>query len=234
MLRWSLLSPQTAHIRACLHLGKMQFEFQDTPNNKEEEGPPSAEELADMRKDADRQANPVELPCKLSSEGDSESWNLGKANYLRLFDVFRTSHTAYLAAYPTGFQDLPEWVVSRRELYENFATYLLEVYIIAPGNKNAGQPLACSTVCNGLGALLNMVKVRFGGSGSIETKLFLTCLELRANTPSSKWLMGLKTNLQRRSFKRAMAAGKKMDTSASKLLSLLHLAISLAHICVAC
>ena len=137
-----------------------------------------------------------------------------------------------------AFQKLPECVVTRRELYEHFANYLLEVYIIAPGNKNAGQPLACSTVCNGLGALLNMVKVRFGTSGSPATKLFLTCLEVRANTPSSKWLLGLKSNLQRRSFKRAMAAGKKMDTSASELLPSLHLATShlatsLSNVCFA-
>ena len=163
--RLSLLAPHTAHRRACFHLGMSQFDFQDPPNEEEEE-PPTAEELAEMREDAERQANPVELPCALSSEGESESWNLGKSNYLRLFDVFRKSHTAYLAAYPNAFQKLPECVVTRRELYEHFANYLLEVYIIAPGNKNAGQPLACSTVCNGLGALLNMVKVRFGASGS--------------------------------------------------------------------
>ena len=156
----------------------MHVEFQDTPNGNDEEAPPSAEELERRRKEAQREANPVEPPFHVPSEGESESWDLGKANYLHLFNVFCNLHTAYLVAYPTSFQDLPEFVVTTRELCEHFATYLLEVYIIAPGNKNAGQPLACSTVCNVLGALLNMVKVCFGASGSPDTKLFLTCLEV--------------------------------------------------------
>ena len=197
-----------------------------------------------------------EQPQEVKIGGDSDSWNAGKNNYLRLFEVptandvhflltcrrqvFRLSSPQLTNMYPVKFTDLPESKVRAYSTYQQFAKFVMDEYVIPDGHKNAGQGLACSTVCNGIGALLNMVSTKYKVTGDDRTKLFLTCLEPKAHTDSAKWLFKLKTAIQRTLFKRSMQAGETMDTSASEfcvmlflLLDMLVLLDMLAHVLLA-
>ena len=89
-------------------------------------------------------------------------------------------------------------------------------YLLCQGVRNAGESLACSTICNGINALLNIVKTTYEVTGSDNTKLFLRCLESKSTSDPAKWLHGLKEKVRSLTFERSMKAGTNMDQSASK------------------
>lgn len=102
---------------------------------------------------------------ELSCRGDSTSWKKGKANGLRIFELFRQSDPALLVLLPVPFCQLPEEVLNQQEVYGKFASYLLYTYVIADGNTNAGKHLGVKVVQGILGIVMNEANVRFGTTG---------------------------------------------------------------------
>ena len=128
----------------------------------------------------------------------------------RIFNMFRKHHPSAAKLASKDWDELPENVLCTMDnkLYGAFVAYLLEKYRIESGS-NKGKLLLVSNVCNYLGSLLNLAKVKFEPNGSAETKLFFTCLAPNARTTSWFWLKGLRDRIHRICFQRDMQAGNK-------------------------
>ena len=73
--------------------------------------------------------------------------------------------------------DTSEEDLCNEEAYEIFAFYLANTYVIAAGNRNAGEHLDCTTGSTSLNGMLNQAHVKFGDSTTETTKVFFKFLE---------------------------------------------------------
>lgn len=106
---------------------------------------------------------------------------------------------------------LDEEVLCAHAIYERLAHFLVHVYKIPKGVKNAGFPLACDSVKNYLGTAINLAASKFKAGGSVATKEFLFCLDTESSSDSATWLHKLKKKVQRVTFElqgRRRAAGQ--------------------------
>ena len=115
-----------------------------------------------------------------------------------------------MALYPVPFDELEETVVCSMELYSGFAKFLMDEYVIEQG-ASAGRHLACGTALDYLGALLNLAAAKFKAVGTPATRMFFTCLDVKATTDEAEWLRGIKNTLIREDFERRKEAGEEMD-----------------------
>jgi hypothetical protein len=147
----------------------------------------------------------------ITAEADSDSWIQQKSNVARIFDLF-------LAQDEVGgntFDALAEEVLCDRPIYERLGGFLVHVYKIPPGVKNAGFPLATDSVLNYMGTAINRAANNFKASGTTATKEFFFCLDIKSSSDSALWLRKFKKKLSRVCFERAKAAGEQMDNSES-------------------
>ena len=106
-----------------------------------------------------------------------------------------------------------------RPVYERIAHFLVHVYVIPAGVKNAGLPLACQSVLNYLGSALNMAAKKFlVGGAQPWIQEFFFCLEPKSGSDSAKWLQKLKKKIVKITFERAVKLGEQLDNSESALL----------------
>ena len=87
----------------------------------------------------------------LSGEGESTSWLQQKKNVTRIFTEFAEQDDELQG----DWNQLSKAVVCAQPLYERWAGFLVYTYKIPQGVKNAGEPLACQSVLNYIGSLLN-------------------------------------------------------------------------------
>lgn len=166
----------------------------------------------------------------IGSRGNSIAWNDKKARVIRIFDdKFRHSTPERAAILPQAWADLPESVVCSMPMYDHFATFLCKEYKIPAGSPNAGDFLSCGVVLNYLAILLNHASAKYKATGSDASKLFLTCLDTSSCTDAARWYNGMKKNVQRELFARAMDAGEDLDQSATPLYRQHLLAVNAAY-----
>ena len=147
----------------------------------------------------------------------SDSWLSTQRNVERIFnDKFRTSSTERAQKYPAAWSELSERQVCCFSLYDDFAKFIAFEYKIEKGEYN-GNFLSAGSVLDYLGCLIQIAANKHRASGTPETKLFFTCQDLNSTTDSARWLRGLRNQLQRDLFQRAMDNGEKMDKSAYPL-----------------
>ena len=84
----------------------------------------------------------------LTADGDSESWVLQKDNVARILEQFNEQDKGDNGVAGARWDSLPEKVLCRQPYYERLAHFLVYVYKIQEGKKNAGLPLACDSVRN--------------------------------------------------------------------------------------
>ena len=87
----------------------------------------------------------------IKGDGESESWLRQKANVARIFTEFQEQDT-HLSV---SWELLSASVRCDRPIYERFAHFLVHVYVIPKGVKNAGLSLGGQSVLNYLGSLIN-------------------------------------------------------------------------------
>ena len=148
----------------------------------------------------------------ITPEGNSTSWLQQKANVARIFSQFQAQDPEL----SVDWDDLAAAVLCARPVYERYSHFLVHVYVIAAGVKNAGMPLACQSVLNYLGSLLNRAASRFLATGSADIKEFFFCLEPKSGCDSAKWLRKLKEKIVKITFERAVKLGLQMDNSESE------------------
>jgi hypothetical protein len=151
----------------------------------------------------------------MQSTGCSKSWTQQQQNVIRIFDdKFRQSSNDLKQLPP--FEQLPEASLRDEHLYAQFALFSTEEYKIEGGTHH-GNFLSCDTVLNYFSSLINQAASLCKATGDDATKLFFSCLEAKASTPSAKWLQGVKHNIVRTLFQRAMESGEEMDKSAAPI-----------------
>ena len=90
----------------------------------------------------------------------------------------------------------------------------IPTYVSPPGTKNAGEPIADSTLCNYMSRLINFAATKFRAKSLIPaTKDFFACLDAGSQQPSAKWLRGMKAKIQKIHFERAVKKGDNLDKS---------------------
>ena len=151
---------------------------------------------------------------EITADGDSESWALQKSNVARISEQF---HAQEEECNGHSFDTLPEAIVCAQKYYERLATFLVRVYKIPVGKKNAGFPLATDTVLNYLGTAINRAINKWRGIGTLATKEFAFCLDIKSSAESAVWLRKLKKRITRICFERAKENGEQMDNSESAL-----------------
>ena len=136
-----------------------------------------------------------------------------KSRALVLFEQFRQW------APPEVKQKLPrEWAELGAEelcdtaVWDGFAKYLSEIYVIEGGHRE-GQPLLLGSQYDYLGAVLNQTKARFGADGTDRSRIFFTCLDGNSKTDESKWMYKLKEKMCKIAFKFLRDSGATLDNS---------------------
>ena len=101
------------------------------------------------------------LSNQMSSTGTSSSWTKGRANAHRIFTLFAcTIYAKILKDLPEEVRqgevsDLPELILRSPELWEQFAGYLFDGYVIEKG-KSMGRHLAPGSVEDVLNAVIGL------------------------------------------------------------------------------
>lgn len=145
----------------------------------------------------------------IKGDGESESWLRQKANVARIFTEFQEQDT-HLSV---SWELLSASVLCDRPIYERFAHFLVHVYVIPKGVKNAGLSLGGQSVLNYLGSLINRAATRFLPAGTPDIKEFFFCLESKSGSASTKWLQKLKQKIIKLTFERAVKLGEQIDNS---------------------
>ena len=159
-------------------------------------------------------------PRALSARGQSDSWTKKKQGVLRIFERFRNSSPEITELYPVGIASLDERTLTTMKggIYEHFAQYIANDYIIEKGNKNAGKRLSYSVAADSFSTIINIAHERFEDSELPSTKAFFGCLAPSgARTASGRWLLGMKVQIKRILHQEAMKAGDVIDQSATPL-----------------
>ena len=147
------------------------------------------------------------------AKGGSDKWKQTVARALALFDDWATTTAAGQAA--TGCKEwsaLPASVLCKRLVYEKYAQYLVHEYVSTVG-RNKDNYLDCDTVLKYFGVILNLSRDKYEATGGAAAQLFFTCLKLDCGTSDAVWLKGLKGNIKRDTFQRAVESGEKLDKS---------------------
>ena len=101
--------------------------------------------------------------------GQSASWQRQKTRPLALFEKFRASTDDRKTKYKLQFDKLHSSLACGKELYDDFAWWLLHEYVIETGEYK-GNHLSCDTVLNYLSILVNSACDRFTTSTDANIK----------------------------------------------------------------
>ena len=145
----------------------------------------------------------------LSAKGKSPSWAGQQGNVKNIFNEFAEQDPEL----DTDWDNLDEATLCAQPVYERFAHFLLFVYLIPAGVKNAGNPLDGDTPKNYLNIIINLAASKFKATGTDTSKRFFDCLDQDSKADVAIWLRGLRSNMQREIFDRAKSTGAEMDRS---------------------
>ena len=98
----------------------------------------------------------------------SDDWVKGKANHKRIGTCF-LAH-AQNPKWEEIWDEVPEAEMREQLFWGSFTTYLIEIYLIAAGQKNAGKNLSSRTAVYVWSGLIDDMKYRFAKSTSPQTK----------------------------------------------------------------
>ena len=112
--------------------------------------------------------SPGKVPTVMKAVGDSPATQSGKGNFLRIGDLF-LAH-ADNSAWGKVWTDVPEPEICTQDFFGSLATYIVDIYEIKEGDKNAGQTLAKSTLVQLWSGLIEHTRNRFSKSTSVQTQ----------------------------------------------------------------
>ena len=152
------------------------------------------------------------MSVAITGAGESTSWLQQKSNVARIFSEFVQQDDEL----SDDWGLLSANTLCAAPVYERFTGFLVHTYLIPKGVKNAGLPLACQSVLNYIGSLLNRAAIRFKTPGcDVFISEFFFCLDLKSGSESAKWLQKLKKKVIRVTFERDTKAGAQLDNSES-------------------
>ena len=113
--------------------------------------------------------------ASITPGGDSRGWLQSGENTKRIFELFSAQDDELDGA---DWDSVPETTLCSEEVYERMAHWLVHTYVSPPGTKNAGEPIADSTLCNYMSRLINFAATKFRAKTLIPaTKDFFACLD---------------------------------------------------------
>ena len=111
---------------------------------------------------------------------------------------------------PTPWNQLPEELVIKRELYEDLASFLVHEHV-SPKTK---KPLGHGSVGDYIGVALTLSRNRCEKEGSADAQRFFKCHLKDCADEVGRWYRGLRANAEGAAWKRDVNAGEEMDKSA--------------------
>jgi len=115
----------------------------------------------------------------LTPEADSLRWAQGKANQVRIGNLFlsnaATANPELATKWGSDWARIAEEHMTAPELWAHLADFIVHVYTIEDGSVNAGKHLGVDTAVGVWGGLLNQAKTRFSSSASDQTRVCQCC-----------------------------------------------------------
>ena len=155
------------------------------------------------------------------SGGCADSTDKGRKTVRNLFEQFRNSSDETRKRYPQHFEQLPEEILCREEVWQQFLHWLLYEHVVKTAAKpDKGKPesekfLKADVALQYLSSGINQAGVIWKTkSSNPATALFFTCLDKYADTAPSKWFQGMKHNAARLESERMKETGV-IDKSAT-------------------
>jgi hypothetical protein len=149
----------------------------------------------------------------IGAGGTSASWTGQKKNVVRIFNLFIEQDEELSTDRAKTWEALSEAALCSPDVYERFAYYMLNVY--EPDQRKGEEHLDGSSTRNYLSIAIHLACDKFKAVGSDDSKRFFDCLDTNSTSEHSKWLRGVKANIERAHCERQDAAGKKLDKSES-------------------
>ena len=154
---------------------------------------------------------------RITSEGQSASWQQSKKNVKNIVDVFlRTTDTRKrLAGAPDGpwtMDSITAEQACTKQLYEEFAGYLATEYVCTQG-KNRGNYLKMGPAACYLNSLALQMSNKYKHV-SDATRLFFTCKEKQGSSDEWVWFNGVRSNMKGIIHERAARRGEQTNASA--------------------
>ena len=151
---------------------------------------------------------------RITSEGQSASWQQSKKNVRNIVDAFLQSSEArkQLAGPPSTMDSITADQACNKQLYEEFAFYLANEYVCTQGkNKDKHLKVAPAT------CYFNSLALQLSNQwkhDSDKTRYFFTCKDKQGSSDEWVWFNGVRRNMQGIIFERAAKRGEEMDASA--------------------
>jgi hypothetical protein len=121
----------------------------------------------------------------MTAQGASADWIKAKANHRRIGNLFlehlAASNAELSEEWGKEWDELREEAVTTHDFWGLLATYLVSVYVIAPGTTNAGEHLDEKSALSTWRGLFNQMKQTFTASINIQTKV--RCAPIDPPTP---------------------------------------------------
>jgi hypothetical protein len=123
-----------------------------------------------------------------------------------------TLYLEHVKAPALKMDDLADETVCTKEFFAAYAKFLMDVYVIAPGHKNAGERLGWQNVINIVNDSLQRAKGLFELAGNDVSRKFLADV-YQVGSPVHAWIRDLKEKIRQLLFDRMMEAGETIDKS---------------------
>ena len=148
----------------------------------------------------------------MDATGNSDSWLAQKRNVVSVFEKFRSQLTPELRAtlnLSQPFDKTDSDSLQNRKIYENFALFLAEDYIIEKG-ASKGEHLRPKPAVNLLNGIVQAAHEKSRINETAESRLFFLCRDPNGTTPEALWLKGLRRNLGGAIYQRMKKQGEQI------------------------
>ncbi|XRB15600.1 hypothetical protein RI054_10g54400 [Pseudoscourfieldia marina] len=165
------------------------------------------------------------MPEAMETHGRSASLKKQQGTVRAAFEAFGECDEECAKVYGGGLDQLSEETLCHEDVVRRFATFLVEDWRAA----GTGEHIGGATVLQYLSVLMNIIVNKYRSSDDAKTKKF--CLSLAKHAPEGAWYRGLKAEVRKLCFKRALENGESLDNSATPVgfQQVKQMAVALAH-----
>ncbi|XRB20220.1 hypothetical protein RI054_23g100670 [Pseudoscourfieldia marina] len=165
------------------------------------------------------------MPEAMETHGRSASLKKQQGTVRAAFEAFGECDEECAKVYGGGLDQLSEETLCHEDVVRRFATFLVEDWRAA----GTGEHIGGATVLQYLSVLMNIIVNKYRSSDDAKTKKF--CLSLAKHAPEGAWYRGLKAEVRKLCFKRALENGESLDNSATPVgfQQVKRMAVALAH-----